>query len=81
MRISAVFALGLAAFVMANPVPEAEAGVAGIEEKRGLADSLAVALPHPVGGVDKIMSSLKPSDLITRQAKKGLFLQIFYFHC
>jgi hypothetical protein len=68
MRFSAVFALGLAAFVMASPVPEAEASVAEISEKRGLAESLVAALPHPISGADKIMSAAEPSDLVTRQA-------------
>lgn len=94
MRFSAIFALGLAAFAMATPFPEAEAGVAEIEEKRSLADSLAGALPHPVGGADKVMSSGKPSDLVTRQAngtanaaaaapaaKKGLFVELVCYRC
>lgn len=87
MRFSAVFALGFAAFVMATPVPEAEAAVAEIQEKR----SLPGTLPHPIGGVGKIMSPGKPSGLVTRQdnstapapaAKKGLFLELVlaYFH-
>lgn len=68
MRFSAAFALGVAAFVMATPVPEAEAGAAEIEEKRSLASSLAGALPHPIEGADKIMSAVEPSNLVTRQA-------------
>jgi hypothetical protein len=68
MRFSAVLALGLAAFVMASPVPEAEAGVVEIDEKRSLASSLASALPHPIEGADKIMSAVEPTNLVSRQA-------------
>jgi hypothetical protein len=71
MKISAVIAFGLAAFAMASPVPEAEA-------EAGLVDSITGSLPHPINGadkraiemapVDKIMSSVEPVDLVTRQA-------------
>lgn len=67
---------------MASPVPEAEAGVAEVIEKRSLADSLAAALPHPIAGANKVMSAAEPTNLVSRQAnttanaaaKKGMFL-------
>lgn len=56
MRFSTVFVLGFAAFALASPVPEAdaEAGVALSER--------SVEAPA------KIMSSVEPVDLVTRQA-------------
>ncbi|QDS68671.1 hypothetical protein FKW77_002132 [Venturia effusa] len=68
MRFSAVFTLGLAAFVMATPVPEAEAGVAEIEDKRSVASDLAAALPHPIEGANKVMTAVAPGNLVARQA-------------
>jgi hypothetical protein len=90
MKFSTVIALGLAAFAMASPVPEAE-------PEAGLSDSLAAALPHPIAGSDKrglaavedankIMTATEPVDLVTRQAAnntanaaaaKGEFLKSF----
>jgi hypothetical protein len=73
MKFSTVIALGLAAFAMASPVPEAEA-----EAEAGVADSITAALPHSITSadkrdiqmapVDKIMTSVEPVDLVTRQA-------------
>jgi hypothetical protein len=61
MKITAILAFALAAFAMASPVPEAEA-------EAGLAEAITGSLPHPVGGVDKIMTSVEPVNLVTRQA-------------
>jgi hypothetical protein len=65
MKFSAVLALGLAAFALARPAPEAV-------EERDLAGDLTAALPHPIQASDKIMVPDAPVDLVTkRQAANG----------
>jgi hypothetical protein len=61
MKLSAVILFGIAAFVMANPVPEAEA-------EAGLVDSVAASLPHALTASD-IMTNDKPVNLITRSPR------------
>ena len=60
MKLIAFFTIGFAALVMATPVPEAAA-------EAGISD-ITAALPHALAATDKIMTSDKPVDLVSRQS-------------
>lgn len=79
MKFSAVLALGLAAFALAKPIPDAEAEASDVSDKRDLQSNVKAALPHPIQASDIMVSDEEPADLVTRananatatNAKKG----------